>query len=125
MPLSAKKFNAELEGLKKLPVDQMIKFQKVIALEALRRIVLKTPVDTGRARGNWQTTINRLPPSEPIEPVDPITAGLPEISKLTDLGVIFIANNLPYIERLESGYSKQAPNGMVALTLEELRVAFP
>lgn len=32
---------------------------------------------------------------------------------------IFLTNNLPYIERLERGWSKQAPTGMVALTVAE------
>jgi len=33
---------------------------------------------------------------------------------------IFIVNGLPYINRLENGWSQQAPNGMVAITLAEL-----
>lgn len=33
---------------------------------------------------------------------------------------IYIANGLPYILRLENGWSKQAPAGMVAITLAEL-----
>ena len=36
--------------------------------------------------------------------------------------VISVYNNLPYIERLEDGYSNQAPEGMVSLTAAELSV---
>jgi hypothetical protein len=32
----------------------------------------------------------------------------------------YIQNNLPYAERLENGWSKQAPHGMVKITLYEL-----
>jgi hypothetical protein len=32
---------------------------------------------------------------------------------------IYLTNNLPYIRRLEEGYSQQAPAGMVALTVQE------
>ena len=33
---------------------------------------------------------------------------------------IWISNNLPYITALEDGHSKQAPAGMVALSLAEV-----
>ena len=32
-------------------------------------------------------------------------------------GVFFVGNNLPYAYRLETGYSKQAPSGLVGLTV--------
>ena len=31
--------------------------------------------------------------------------------------LFYIANNVPYARRLEDGYSKQAPQGMVGLTV--------
>ncbi len=34
---------------------------------------------------------------------------------------IYITNNLPYISKLENGSSKQAPNGMVNLTMNEVQ----
>ena len=37
---------------------------------------------------------------------------------------IIIQNNLPYANRLENGWSKQAPKGMVALTLSEMRTKY-
>ena len=42
----------------KLVPEKIIKMLKKIGMEALKRIVLRTPVDTGRARGNWQVSIN-------------------------------------------------------------------
>ena len=33
---------------------------------------------------------------------------------------IYIQNNLPYANRLENGWSNQAPAGMVALTIAEV-----
>jgi len=35
--------------------------------------------------------------------------------------VIYLTNNLPYAQRLEEGYSQQAPAGMVALTIQEFQ----
>jgi hypothetical protein len=36
---------------------------------------------------------------------------------------IWISNNLPYIVELEKGHSKQAPQGMVALSIGEVQLA--
>jgi hypothetical protein len=80
--------------------------------------VLKlTPVDTGRARGNWQYGINTSPIGTTESTVEPIpelrtTAGSVEIGDEVN-----ISNNLPYIEALEDGHSQQAANGMVKITV--------
>lgn len=123
-------FNASLsaraEVLTQQQLDRMI---RMLALEALSRIVLKTPVDTGRARGNWQVGINR-PPKGEAERSDPggggtIQAGQAALANLPPYPIVYITNNLPYIERLEHGHSGQAPQGMVGVTIEELRALFP
>lgn len=107
---------------------QAVKLQRKVVLEALRRIVLRTPVDTGRARGNWQTTISH-PATGQLETVDKqgddtINKGLAAIATLPPYQVVYIANNLEYIEFLEEGSSEQAPDGMVKMTVEELRQIF-
>lgn len=99
-----------------------------LALEALRRVVLKTPVDTGRARGNWQTTIDR-PATGTQETTDPsggqtISEGSNVIGQAPIFRPIVLTNNLPYIERLEDGSSQQAPNGMLSVTVAELESQF-
>ena len=96
-----------------------------IALEMFRKIILKSPVDTGRFRGNWQLAIGSVP-NGTLELDD--KTGTATIAKgaATALGfnageTIFFANNLPYARRLEEGYSQQAPAGMVALTIQEFQ----
>lgn len=94
-----------------------------IAGELFRRVILRTPVKTGRAIGNWQATIG-TPSALTLDGTDGSdTAILRAIETVRGwrLGsaAIFLTNNLPYIERLENGWSKQAPNGMVALTVAE------
>jgi len=118
-------FNRELTTLaKRLPAESVKVLQRKIVLEALSRIVLKTPVDTGRARGNWQTTVNTSPDDEKLSS-DPVADGLGAIAKVPDFAIVYITNNVPYIVYLESGtVSKQAPQGMVAITVEELRGMF-
>ena len=88
-----------------------------LALSVFSSVVLATPVDTGRARGNWQPSIG-----------DPITSetgntdkgGGTTIAKGNGLFAryefgkkIFISNNVPYIQRLNEGHSQQAPAGFV------------
>lgn len=86
---------------------------RAVKLELFRSVILDTPVDTGRARGNWQATLDS-PATEEIEneSMSVALAGVAaNLGKIND--VSFLANNLPYIEELEDGSSKQAPAGMV------------
>ncbi len=113
-----------------LPAEFLI-FKRALALEALVRIVQKTPVDTGRARGNWQVGVGQIPTSvlERIDLTGQQVIG-DEAEKinfnLADVfETVFIANSLDYIIFLEDGSSeKQAPRGMVALTIAELNAGF-
>jgi len=94
--------------------------KKKMAFKVYSSIVQKTPVDTGRARGNWQISIGSET-NEILERENKSgTADSSEIAKLEsveDDTSIYIVNNLPYISALEHGHSEQAPNGMVDLTL--------
>jgi len=94
-----------------------------IALDIFSRVIMKSPVDTGRFKGNWQVAIGNVPAGT-LEVND--KDGSATISKVTaaTLGlragqVIYLVNNLPYSRKLEYGHSKQAPNGMVRLSLRE------
>ena len=105
--------------------EQFVVFQKKIALEVFVRVVRRTPVDTGRARGGWQISIDNIPSEETGSTSAP---GENEaLSALAGLGqnqTVFISNNVPYILFLEEGSSTQAPNGMLALALQDVEMAF-
>jgi len=122
-------FNAEIqEFAKKVVPNEIVKFQKKIVLEALRRLVQKTPVDTGRAKGGWQVTIE-APASGQLDRTDKdgagtVAEGLAAISHLPPWQMVWITNNVDYIEKLEHGGSQQAPQGMVSVTVAELRTMF-
>lgn len=95
-----------------------------IALELFRRVVMRTPVDTGRARGNWQSGTG-TPPGGVLEATDK-TGGttIAEIAAEVESWdvehvAIFLSNNLPYIGALEDGHSDQSPAGMVKISLAE------
>lgn len=95
---------------------------KKLAFDLFGDITLRTPVDTGHARRNWQTTVGEpagtiigtAGDSETPAPAPPP----PSLSGYNiGQGSVFIINNLPYIEALENGHSSQAPSGMVGLAV--------
>lgn len=93
------------------------------ALELGKGVVEKSPVDTGRFKGNWQYGAGRINASTASAPDSSGTAALSRIA----VGVagfvpgqtIYITNSLPYAQRLEYGWSQQASQGMVRLTVAE------
>lgn len=91
-----------------------------VALAVDQVVVLRTPVDTGRARSNWVVTLGTGTSSEV-----PLTSGESALASAKTviakfrirLRSLFIQNNVPYIEQLENGRSAQAPNGMLRFGL--------
>jgi len=94
------------------------------ALEALKRVVMKSPVDTGRFRGNWSVSFG-----SPIAGEDTtdktgdttIARGSAVIDKADAKQIVWLSNHLPYASALENGHSQQAPAGVVAVTYAELQ----
>ena len=94
--------------------EQVSLVTRGLALRALSGMVMRTPVDTGRARGNWQVSIG-VPVEHETGRFDAsgggtISEGNAAIGSQRGYQVIVIQNNVPYIERLNDGWSKQAPN---------------
>lgn len=112
------------------------------AIRVFSNIIKMTPVDTGRARANWfvdtklhNDTSNSVTPLSATE----IASGIPAKMESS----VYLFNNLPYIEAIEyggypnppakgsrqkdgsykiksqNGFSKQAPRGMVRVSLAE------
>lgn len=89
-------------------------------------VQLRSPVDTGRFRGNWQVTSGAPAPGvrNTTDPTGAIAST--EAAKALSIpvgGVVYFTNNLPYARRLEYGYSRQAPAGMVRLSVREFDAA--
>jgi hypothetical protein len=92
-----------------------------IALALFDGITQKTPVDTGRAKGNWN--MNTAKPSQSVN-LKAKTVQNPSLNKGDGLKDIWIVNNLDYIGVLENGYRQRAPVGMVALSVAEIKGQF-
>lgn len=86
------------------------------ALIAVSRfVILKTPVDTGIARTGWQFGVGNKPGGEADgDPINALIAAVQPM-KVGELG--YFINVVPYIIPLEYGHSKQAPAGMLRITI--------
>lgn len=101
---------------------------RVIALAMLNEIVLRSPVDTGRFRGNNIVSVG-APVYASSESFDPsgsetIQRGLSAMSGLEPYTQVYIQNNLPYATALEDGHSKQAPGGVYAVAFNGVSQAY-
>lgn len=88
------------------------------AVAADGALILTTPVDTGRARGNWNVSVGRVDTRVREINFPDQNGALSEGQAQLQAwrlggGIIFIANSLPYILPLENGSSAKAPNGMM------------
>jgi len=110
-----------------------------IAIDVLSSVIDRSPVGNpelwktprpgyvgGRFRGNWQVGFSVAPTGETgvIDANGSQTkqAGAALLQTFTTgVGSIWLMNNVPYAQRLEYGWSRQAPAGMVRLTVTEFQ----
>jgi len=117
---------------KTLIPEKVVLFQKSIAFDLFRRVVSKSPVGNptlwqnpsaappgyvgGRFRANWQITVG-TPATGEVSGVAIPNATLGAVPPFT---TIWITNNVPYADRLENGWSGQAPLGIVSVSIAEI-----
>ena len=97
------------------------KFTKRIAGEMLQQVVVATPVDTGQARGNWRVSVGVLDKktdqTQDRSGQGSITKGIATIQSGGGIGkVVYISNSLKYIEKLNNGWSMQAPKNFMQIS---------
>ena len=95
-----------------------------VSIKLFRAIILGSPVDTGRFRNNWFAAMGPNPSMETTNYTGKEgTAALNRMTKVVgeSRGMgwteLTLTNNLPYAQRLEYGWSKQAPFGMVRMNV--------
>jgi hypothetical protein len=89
-------------------------------IDTFTAIIERTPVDTGRLQGEWQTTVQSPAGSQTGQRAR-AQAVLEIISTVDDPDLYFFSNNMPYAARIEfDGWSHtKAPEGMVRVSLAE------
>lgn len=109
-------------GMKTSQAHDKIVRDTTIAL--FTNVVMETPVADGVAKGSWQTTVN-TPAGGQVVRTDPSgRAAIAEVEANTPAGagqITCLTSNLAYIERLENGWSMQAPNGMVKRNVDRFQ----
>lgn len=126
--------------------NNSVKLVKKVSKETLRELVEGTPVDTGEARSNWRVSVGGtkrsiIPPYAPGEHLgiqerrnarEAISAGIQEINTLKvgrykrgtgEAGSsVKISNNVPYIDDLRRGSSRQQPNDWVERAFSKAKI---
>jgi len=79
----------------------------------------------GHFRANWQLGVGVRPATE-IKGVDPSGAAtqgriIAEVPEQASGKIYWLSNNAPYAQRLEHGWSRQAPEGLVGLTVMQFQ----
>ncbi|MBB5411907.1 hypothetical protein HDG34_005873 [Paraburkholderia sp. HC6.4b] len=99
-----------------------------------------TPIDTGWASNNWWFGVGASPAGNGgVPPADPIAAatdvavrasgfaeGLAQLGeyRLTDALPIYVSNHVPYINRLNSGWSQQTPSGFIEMAIANVYIKY-
>ena len=130
-------FKSDLANFTAKAIRKNNQVVRKIVIDMGTSLVLRTPVGNpslwqsapppgyagGRARANWQYGTGEMPAGA-LDAID--THGNSTINKIIGgvqsskpASIHWIANNLPYIKRLEEGWSSQAPQGMLRLTVME------
>lgn len=131
-----RKFVRTLQLFGKITNQRVAVVKRKVAFDAFNGVLRRSPVDTGRFRWSWRIAVGD--PDLSVEPPDKKKSGvqkgtpptgkeveqLGKLKQVTAQGSVHISNNLPYAERLENGYSTQAPTGILEPTLSEMLVNF-
>ena len=120
------KFALDLTRIANKYKDRIDVVVQKLTIDIFGNVILKTPVDTGRARMNWTASVGSYG-SNMVDGFD--RSGSESINKMSGLvsktesgSIVYLVNNLPYIRRLEyDGWSSQAPAGMVRVTIAEFQ----
>jgi len=117
----AKSFELQMKEFENMTTEKSELLFKKVCFDLSNSIIMDTAVDKGTARGNWQPDINSIQ-NDVLEIEDKSgNATVAKVASQTNnlkLGQYFtLTNNLPYILRLEYGWSKKSPQGMLGINV--------
>lgn len=140
--MNARDFAARLNSIKtELPKRETAKAAIRLGERAVDSLVARSPVGNpamwvsppprgyvpGSFKNSWAVSFGSEPSNTRRKPDASGSGSLSDKGKLQELNSnpyqrIFIGNDLPYAWRIETGWSKQAPSGVVSVTLQSLKV---
>lgn len=105
--------------------DKLDRLGRAVSFETLKQLMQATPVDTGRARGNWN--LSRGSEDASTDPGRRAPTALAQAQgrvgsvKMSKGDKVYLTNGLPYIGRLNDGYSRQAPAAFIQLVVQRMQ----
>ena len=114
-----KQFEIDMAKFSKQTEINLETVVKRVSFDVYNKAKQNTPVDTGRARGSWNISeeyadLSTLPEGE--YPTGTTNA----VGSISGKDEVHISNNLEYINALDEGRSRQAPSGMVDVTIAQV-----
>ena len=136
--------NPWIQALEKLktetPKKLVAEMHHKLATQALEGVVARSPVGNpalwrhpappgyvgGLFKNNWHVSFGAVGSETRTQPDASGSASISEASKLESIKsnpfvTTYVYNALPYANRIEHGWSSQAPAGVVALTVQSLK----
>lgn len=105
------------EKAKKNPETVM----RAVSIKLFSAVIKSSPVDTGRFRMNWQpggpSPATGVIPGFDLTGNKAISAVVNFVNSSAQWQEFTLSNNQPYAHRLEYGWSKQAPTGIVRVNV--------
>ena len=125
LSVDTKAFNKGLEAyFSKFSRKNLPSGLKKVAFALLAKIIKRNPVDLGRSRAGWYVGADRLGVITPSSGTQEEAKGRNEGDYTEKLRgneqYIEIVNRVHYTRYLEFGHSKQAPEGMVRVSMREI-----
>ena len=118
-----RKVTAVFRGASLLLFSSVIKMSPVGNTDIWKNKYPKSGYVGGRFRANWQTSL-RSPKNGEVESTSPTTSIISATKSTRTAGMsdaLWFVNNVPYANRLENGWSTQAPSGMVKRSAKKWR----
>lgn len=117
---NANQFILDISDWVKQAKEDGDKILRKVCLDLFGRVILDTPVDTGRLRGAWLCTIGAPATSAPLLPdpsgAAPKMASTVATAKMGD--TVYLVNNVSYAPYVEFGTSRMAPRAMVGRNVQ-------
>ena len=123
-------WSRSLDGFADQVEKDLTQRQKDIAAYALQQVITGSPVQDGTYRGNHRVTVNSQTRDYDLSIAgksgqQTLFEGMQIIGRISrPFGSVTIQNNVPYGERLENGWSGQAPAGVYGVAEQSTKERF-
>lgn len=95
-----------------------------VGKEIFDGVVSRTPVRTGSLRASWNASLDSPNLSVKVNsnPLLPLAAPIFQLTSMPLYAKLYISNGQKYVMPIEYGWSSQAPQGMIRVTLASLGI---